>query len=206
MSKHPTVVLLVLLSSFLLPSRATAQFTDFEDLTLGTTYPATTTFSSKGLTFDVDLFGGFGSPVNVSDAGNANGSGLELFLPNTIGLDFQLPPDTQEISLLYGGVLLRLGRHYQRQRIPLGHRLDRSGWHFTRGRFDNRNADGHRPGRGHFLGSNFLFRHRRVRNSRLTMSVSFRSHQQPYCWYWEWLDLHVVSDDDEFKQRAWDTK
>jgi hypothetical protein len=86
-----------------------AQATDFEDLSLGTTYAAGSSFDSNGLSFDVVGFGLTASPIVVDDNLMAKGSGLELALPNTIGLRFQLPPQTNSISLKYASACCDTG-------------------------------------------------------------------------------------------------
>ncbi|TWT86539.1 hypothetical protein Mal64_33650 [Pseudobythopirellula maris] len=86
------------------PAVASAAFTDFGDLTLATTYPAGSSIVSNGIALDVVKFPstGYGTPIRVGNYGSAGGDGLELSLPNTIGVEFQLPRGAEEISLDYG--------------------------------------------------------------------------------------------------------
>lgn len=85
-----------------MPLQMLAQTADFEDLTLGAAFPIGSQFTSNGLTFDVILFGDSGSPALIHENSSASGfSGQFLNLPNTIGVDFQLPTNTQKIEFSY---------------------------------------------------------------------------------------------------------
>jgi hypothetical protein len=94
---------LSLVSAALLPLSSFAATADFSDLTTGASLTPGATFSSAGIRFTVVGFPGVGSQVLVRNASGA-GSGItpELFLGNSIGLGFHLPPATNEVSLLFG--------------------------------------------------------------------------------------------------------
>lgn len=91
--------LIIVLAVILLPLPTFGQSTGFEDLTLGTSYSSGSQFTSNGLTFDVVQFGNFGSPASVSDSSILNGQFINL--PNTIGLDLQLPANANEVSFVF---------------------------------------------------------------------------------------------------------
>jgi hypothetical protein len=98
MSKTAAIALLL----GFVPLWARAQFTDFEDLVVITSYSAGANFTSKGITFNVVNFGGIGSKVHVGSGGDAGGSGKALIAGRLIGVDIQLPSAAEQISLRYG--------------------------------------------------------------------------------------------------------
>jgi hypothetical protein len=77
--------------------------TDFEDLVLDTEYSVGETINSGNLSFDVVDFPDTvsGADVAVRNGNDAGGSGLELNLIRSIGLDFQLPGEVQGVSFLF---------------------------------------------------------------------------------------------------------
>lgn len=85
-----------------LVSISEAAFTDFEDLALRTGYVLGETFTSNGISFEVVPFPSSVSFIGVRADGGANGSGKELYLGNSIGVNLVNAVDAQEVSLRYG--------------------------------------------------------------------------------------------------------
>jgi hypothetical protein len=101
--------LMGLAAVWLVVQPALAQFTDFEDLTLSTNYPVGSTFTSNGLSFKVVKFGSNGVAAQVGNFGYAGGGGKEMWLGNTVGLDFQLAGPASRVSMQFGTFCCQTG-------------------------------------------------------------------------------------------------
>lgn len=95
-------VAIALAAQLLVVPAAVAQFTDFEDLTLNASYPVGSTFTSSGIGFKVVKFGFTGVPASVGNFRYAGGGGKEMWLGNTVGLEFQLPGQVSQVSMRFG--------------------------------------------------------------------------------------------------------
>jgi hypothetical protein len=80
---------------------ASAQFVDFDDLSLGA-YSTGQTFVSGGVTFEVGDYNGLTGQAVVADAGQAPGSGREIRLENEDKLIIHMPAGTSALSFDYG--------------------------------------------------------------------------------------------------------